>query len=235
MLKRQLFYDTIEKLNLDVDAETYEKLDIYAETLIEENKKYNLTAITEPDDITIKHFADSVSLLASVDIKAGSSLIDVGTGAGFPGLVLKIARPDIKLTFLDAREKKLLFISKILEKLNLEAEILHARAEEAGQDKRYREKFDFATARAVSSLDILSEYCLPFVKPGGIFISMKSSNIEEETEKAKRNIWLLGGSIDRIHEFELAGNKRSNIIILKTEKTDDKYPRTASRIKKKQI
>ena len=173
MLNRQLLAETLEPFEISIDDETFRRLDIYAEFLIETNKQFNLTAITNPDEVTVKHFADSLSVLAFADIKKGASLIDVGTGAGFPGLVLKAARPDLDVSFLDSTQKKLNFMDEALCKMGLEGETIHMRAEEAGRDPVYRESFDYATARAVASLPVLCEYCLPLVKKGGAYMPIR--------------------------------------------------------------
>ena len=172
-------------------------------------------------------------MLKYCSIPKGASLIDVGTGAGFPGLALLIARPDINLTLLDSTRKKLTVIEDILKNIGLEAELLHSRAEEAGQNKSYREKFDFATARAVANLRELSEYCLPFVKKGGRFISMKAAKADEEISGAKKAIALLGGKIERTKSFELFDAGERNIIIIeKVSSTSDIYPRPSAKIAK---
>ena len=163
MLNKELLYKTIEKFEISLDDEAFARLDTLAEMLIETNKSFNLTAIKEPDDVTVKHFADCLSIFKYVDIPEGAKIIDVGTGAGFPGLVLKLARPDIKMTFLDSTKKRLGFIEGVLNECGVQGEIVHMRAEEAAQLSKYREKFDFSTARAVAALPVLSEYCLPFV------------------------------------------------------------------------
>ena len=159
MLNKELLYATIQKFGVEIDDNAFERLDKYAEMLVETNKSFNLTAITEPDDVTVKHFADCLALFGKVDVPENAKLIDVGTGAGFPGLVLLLTRPDIKMTFLDSTKKKLGFIQNVLDETGIKAEVVHARAEEAGQNPQYREKYDFATARAVANLTNLSEYC----------------------------------------------------------------------------
>ena len=163
MLNRQLLDNTIKKLGISLDDAAFSRLNLFARMLVETNKSFNLTAITEPDEITLKHFADCLSVFAFVDIPENSSIIDVGTGAGFPGMVLLLSRPDIRMTFLDSLNKRLIFIENVLKATGVDAETLHARAEDAGKDPVYRESFDFATARAVADLSVLSEYCLPFV------------------------------------------------------------------------
>lgn len=236
MLNKDLLFNTIEKFNISLDELSYERLDKYAEMLVETNKSFNLTAITEPDDVTLKHFADCLTLFNFVDIPKSSKVIDVGTGAGFPGLVLLLARPDLKMTFLDSTKKKLGFIEQVLNETGVNAEILHARAEEAGKNAEFREKFDFATARAVANLTNLSEYCLPFVKVGGKFISMKSASADEEINDAKKAVSILGGKIVENNLFDLVENTPRRILILKKiSQTPTKYPRPSAKIAKSPI
>lgn len=216
--------------------EVLDRLDIYANLLIETNKQFNLTAITEPEDMTVKHFADSLSILGFADFSQNAKVIDVGTGAGFPGAVLKIARPDLKLTFLDSTKKKLGFIDNVLKECGLAGETLHARAEEAGQSKAYREQYDFAVARAVAALPNLSEYCLPFVKVGGAFISMKAAASDEELSSARSAIRLLGGNLEKDDLFDLVENTPRRIFtIRKISQTPPKYPRPSAQIAKKPL
>ncbi len=221
------------KYGVELDEKALDRFDCYAKLLAEWNEKINLTAITDPQGITVKHFADSLAVLGFVDIPSGAKLIDVGTGAGFPGAALLIARPDLKLTLLDSTAKKLNVVANILDKLGLDAEILHSRAEEAGKSAKYREKFDFATARAVAELRTLSEYCLPFVKTGGSFISMKGSRTDEEIADAEKAISILGGKIDSVNRFVLEdAGERSIIITKKVRQTPTKYPRQSGKIAK---
>ncbi len=238
MLNKDLFYKTIEKFDISVDDEAFNRLDKYAEMLIETNKSFNLTAIKEPDDVTVKHFADCLAIFKYVEIPENAKIIDVGTGAGFPGLVLKLFRPDIQMTFLDSTKKKLGFIENVLNECGVSGEILHMRAEEAAQLSKYREKFDFATARAVAALPVLSEYCLPFVKVGGTFISMKSAESNEEISEGKKAISILGGNIQEDIVFDLVENMPRRIIkIKKNSQTPTKYPRPSApaQISKKPI
>ena len=209
---------------------------ILANLLIETNKSFNLTAIKEPDDVTVKHFADCLAIFKYVDIPENTKIIDVGTGAGFPGLVMKLFRPDIQMTFLDSTKKKLGFIENVLNECGVSGEILHMRAEEAAQLSKYRENFDFATARAVAALPVLSEYCLPFVKVGGTFISMKSAESNEEISEGKKAISILGGNIEEDIVFDLVENMPRRIIkIKKNSQTPTKYPRPSAQISKKPI
>jgi len=236
MLNRELLYTTIQKLGVSIDGTALERLDRYAEMLVETNKSFNLTAITEPDDVTVKHFADCLALFGKVNIPENAKIIDVGTGAGFPGLVLLLTRPDIKMTFLDSTRKKLGFIQSVLDKTGVSADIVHARAEEAGQNPQYREKFDFATARAVANLTNLSEYCLPFVKVGGEFISMKAAASDEEISSAKKAIGILGGRIENDILFDLTADMPRRIVeIKKLSQTPTRYPRPSAKIAKNPI
>ena len=236
MLNRRLLEKTIEKFGLSLDDAAFSRLDTFAGMLAETNKSFNLTAITEPNEMTVKHFADCLSVFAFVDIPENSSIIDVGTGAGFPGMVLLLARPDIKMTFLDSLNKRLNFIEDVLKATGVDAETLHARAEDAGKDAVYRESFDFATARAVADLSVLSEYCLPFVRVGGSFVSMKSADTDGELDNAKAAINILGGEIKSINSFDLVENMPRKIVeIKKISQTPTAYPRTSKKIAKSPI
>lgn len=233
MLVKSLLLDTLAPLGVALSDEAFARLDAFAEQLVETNRQFNLTAITEPADMTVKHFADSLSLFSFADFPQNAKIIDVGTGAGFPGLVLKLARPDLEVTFLDSTRKKLGFIESVLQNAGLSGEILHRRAEEAGQDKAFREQFDFATARAVSDLRNLAEYCLPFVKVGGVFLSMKSAGADEEIAAAKNALHLLGGKIERDEVFSLTPEMpRRLLFIKKISQTPPKYPRPSAKIAK---
>ncbi|MBR2454499.1 MAG: 16S rRNA (guanine(527)-N(7))-methyltransferase RsmG [Clostridia bacterium] len=236
MLNKELFYKTIKPFEIEIHEDAFTRLDKFAELLIETNKSFNLTAIKEPDDVTVKHFADCLAIFKYVNIPENAKIIDVGTGAGFPGLVLKLARPDINMTFLDSTKKKLGFIESVLNACGVKGETLHMRAEEAAQLSKYREQFDFATARAVAALPVLSEYCLPFVKQGGSFVSMKSAESNEEMESAKKAISILGGKINEDIVFDLVENMPRRIItIKKNSQTPTKYPRPSAQIAKKPL
>lgn len=200
----------------------------YMNLLIEWNEKMNLTAITEPKEIILKHFIDSLTILKYID--DNSKLVDVGTGAGFPGVPLSIMNPTLKITLVDSLNKRLIFLQEVVKELNLKnIEIVHARAEEFGQNKNYREKFDIATSRAVANLATLSEYLVPLVKIGGKIISMKASNAKEEINDAQKAIEVLGGKIEKIEEFDLPESDigRTIIIIDKNKCTPAIYPRKA--------
>ena len=222
-----------DSFGVQLEGTALERFDIYAKLLAEWNEKINLTAITDPLGITVKHFADSLTVFKYCSLPQKSKVIDVGTGAGFPGLALLIARPDLQLTLLDSTKKKLGVIENILSETGLSAELLHSRAEEAGQNANYREHFDFATARAVANLRELSEYCLPFVKRGGYFISMKGANALEELDGAKKAIALLGGKVEREESFTLEdAGERCIIAVKKLSPTPGKYPRPSAKIAK---
>lgn len=209
------------------------KFQRYLELLLVWNEKVNLTAITEPQEVVIKHFLDSLLLLNTVSLKQGAKVIDVGTGAGFPGIPLKIARPDLDLTLLDSLNKRLVFLQELLKELELSAETVHCRAEEGGRKKELRGKFDFVTARAVAPLNLLCEYCLPFLKVGGIFAAMKGPNCSEEIEAAKKAIGILGAEIKEKKELNLPdGSGRTIIVLKKCKETSDRYPRISAKIAK---
>ncbi len=218
---------------LELSHELYGKLDIYADFLVEYNEKVNLTAITDPSEILKKHFIDSIALSKYVSISDNSSIIDVGTGAGFPSVPLKLFRPDIKVTLLDSLNKRVEFLRQLCEKLGIEAEFIHGRAEDFSKLSEYREKYDFSCARAVANLSLLSEFCIPFVKVGGSFISMKGPS--EDISDGENAVKLLGGEISDIAEYDLFGEQRRIIIVKKISQTPPKYPRNSSQIKKKQL
>lgn len=215
-------------LGVRFSVEQIEQFYKYMNLLIEWNEKMNLTAITEPKEIILKHFIDSLTILKYID--DNSKLVDVGTGAGFPGVPLSIMNPTLKITLVDSLNKRLIFLQEVVKELNLKnIEIVHARAEEFGQNKNYREKFDIATSRAVANLATLSEYLVPLVKIGGKIISMKASNAKEEINDAQKAIEVLGGKIEKIEEFDLPESDigRTIIIIDKNKCTPAKYPRKA--------
>ena len=205
----------------------------YMEMLVETNKVMNLTAITEEKEIVTKHFVDSLSLINVLpELKEGKRIriIDVGTGGGFPGIPLKIAFPSCHITLLDSLQKRVKFLEEVCRQLGLkDIEAIHGRAEDAGQKGDYREGYDCAVSRAVANLSTLSEYCLPFVKVGGVFISYKSGDVEEEAEAAKKAIQILGGKLEEVYPFLLPGTemKRSFVKIRKVKETGKRYPRKA--------
>ncbi len=236
MVFKETLYEEVKSIGIDLDDTALERFYTYYKMLIDYNTRMNLTAITEENEVIVKHFCDSLSLLAKCEVKQSAKVIDVGTGAGFPGIPLLIARPDIQLTLLDGLNKRLVFLADVLKEIGLEAEIVHSRAEEGAQDKKYREKFDVGTSRAVARLNVLTEYCLPYVKKGGEFIAMKGPNAGEEVEEAKNALKLLGGTVAQIQEYTLSDeSSRTLITVKKTSSTPAKYPRHNSKIKKQPL
>ena len=195
--------------SLEYSREIHEKFKIYCNFMVEYNKNVNLTAITEPEEIWLKHFADSILLMKYVEIPENASLIDIGTGAGFPSVPLKIYRNDIKLTMLDSLNKRIRFLNELCERLSIETETVHGRAEEYGRKTEFRERYDIAVARAVASMPSLSEYCLPFVKTGGIFAAMKGPN--EDAGNAENAVKILGGEKIRVYDYLLGKDDRRKI------------------------
>ncbi len=222
---QNVFCQECEKNKIQYNEEKGEKLYQYMNLILEWNEKINLTAIKDEKEFIVKHFIDSLTI--GEWIKAGKRILDIGTGAGFPGVPLKIYYPDLKVTLIDSVKKKIMVLEDVIEKLKLDRiEALHIRAEELAKDSNYREKFDFVTTRAVSSLATISEYMLPFVKIGGKAICMKGPNIEQELKEAEKAIKLLGGEIEKIEKIEINGEFERNIMMIKKIKgTDDKYPR----------
>ncbi|MBO5231566.1 MAG: 16S rRNA (guanine(527)-N(7))-methyltransferase RsmG [Clostridia bacterium] len=230
------FLEYAQKNNIEIPNNSIESLEIYGNLLLEWNEKINLTAITEPKEVVLKHFIDSLSLLKIIDPKQNESLIDIGTGAGFPGMVIKILRPELNVTLLDGHAKRFIFLEDLQAKLGLSTEKLHIRAELAAKDSSYREAFDYATARAVARLNTLCEYCLPFVKKGGKFIAMKGPGADEELTEAKRAIGILGGKNEKLILEKLPeDNTRNFIVVEKLSQTPEKYPRASAKISKKPL
>lgn len=222
------FKNILSQWNVPFSVVQQEQLTTYYEMLIEKNKVMNLTAITEFEDVLEKHFLDSISVAQFVDLNKEFSLIDLGTGAGFPGLPLKIMFPNLKITLADSLNKRILFLNEVIDVLGLdEITTVHGRAEDLANDIEYREQFDYCVSRAVANLSSLSEYCLPFVKLGGTFISYKSGEIEEELTAAKKAIFLLGGQVKEVIPFRLDGTdlSRSFVMIGKEKRTPKAYPR----------
>ena len=236
MFNTSLLISDAERLGIALTDEQLSRFDALSDLLVEQNKTMNLTAITDPDGIATKHFADSISVLAAAEIPSGARVLDVGTGAGFPGIPLLIMRPDIDLTMIDSTAKKLKYVENTVGELGLIATTLHTRAEEAGQSKEYREKFDFVFSRAVAALNVLCEYCLPFVKQNGLFIAMKGAKAQEEIDAAKAAIKTLGGKIIAEKTFSLAdGGERTLVVIKKISQIPPKYPRPSAQIAKKPL
>lgn len=231
-----LLLEDAAKLGISVTDDMLARFEKLAFLLVEQNKTMNLTAITDPDGIAVKHFADSISALSAADFPQNAKVLDVGTGAGFPSIPLLIARPDLDMTMIDSTAKKLKYVASAVETLGLSAEVLHTRAEEAGQNKEYREKFDIVCSRAVAALNVLCEYCLPFVKVGGVFLAMKGAKAQEEIADAKSAIKILGGKIVAEKSFTLSdGGERTIVVIKKISQVPPKYPRVSAQIAKKPL
>ena len=236
MTMRETLLEATEDFKIKLSEEQLSQLEAYHTLLSEWNEKINLTAITDDRGVAVKHFADSMTIFNYFDIPQNARVIDVGTGAGFPGLVLKIVRPDIELTLLDSLQKRLNFLSTVLDALHLDATLIHSRAEEGGQNMNLRESYDLAISRAVAQLNILSEYCLPYVRLSGRFIAFKGS-ADDELQAAKKAVGILGGRIGKTPVFELPmeGGTRTLIEIEKVRPTPDKYPRQYGKIKAKPL
>lgn len=234
---KNLLQNYIKDYKITLTENQYGQFQKYFELLAEWNEKMNLTAITDESGVALKHFADSLSLLNFVDIVQNSSLADVGTGAGFPGVVLKIARPDIKLTLIDSLNKRLVFLGEVCAQLGIEAELIHSRAEDGARDEKLRESFDFAVSRAVARMNVLSEYCLPYVKVGGAFCAMKGAQANEEFKESLNAINTLGGKLENKYFFELPenGGERAIAVVRKVKNTPQKYPRQSGKIKAKAL
>ncbi len=230
------FIEELNKISITLSEKQLEQFRIYYEMLVEKNKVMNLTGITEWDEVLEKHFLDSISLIRAINLNQSLSVVDMGTGAGFPGLPLKIAFPNLKITLADSLNKRVIFLQEVIDELELEdIEAIHGRAEDLAREKCYREKYDLCVSRAVANLSTLSEYCLPFVKIGGQFISYKSGECDEEVAASKSAVFLLGGKIKDVVKFELGESGRSFIVIDKVKGTSKEYPRKAGTPSKKPL
>ena len=226
-----------QEYGIELNDDLANKLEIYAHSLKEWNEKINLTAITDDEGIAVKHFLDCLLVCKYADFKSGDKIIDVGTGAGFPGLVIAAANPDVQVTLLDSTGKKLKAVADMAQAMGVSnAQVVHMRAEEAGQKPDFREKYDYATARAVAELRVLLEYTLPFVKKGGDFLSLKGAAAVEEIDGAGNSLKVLGGKIQGVDEFSLpGGDKRAIIKVKKISQIPPKYPRVSAQIAKKPL
>lgn len=220
----------LQQWNLELTEEKEKQFQMFYDMLVEKNKVMNLTAITEFDEVVEKHFLDNLSLIQVMDLNQPIKVLDLGTGAGFPGIPLKIMFPELKITLMDSLNKRILFLNEVVDALNLkDVETVHARAEELARNKDYRESYDLCVSRAVANLSTLSEYCLPFVSLGGKFIPYKSGDVDEEVNQAKKAVFLLGGKIEDVVKFDLPESDihRSFVIIHKEKGTAKAYPRKA--------
>ena len=237
-----MYFDIMKKsadqLNLSFTETQYNQFVQYKTLLKEWNEKLNLTAITEDEEIISKHFIDSIQAFQFAELKEAESMIDVGTGAGFPGLPIKIMKPDLKVTLLDSLNKRLNFLRAVSEELNLEnVEFVHSRAEDGARKPEFRDSYDIAISRAVANLTLLTELCLPYVKVGGHFIALKGPAVEQEIRDAEYAVKVLGGKIVKIQEVQIEGTdlKHNLVVIRKTRPTPKSYPRSSAAIKKSLI
>lgn len=236
MIDKNLLSQECLKYDIELTNDQINYLDDFSEILIEWNEKFNLTAITEPDQIVYKHLIDSLLVLKSIDLKENSSLADIGTGAGFPSTPISIVRKNINVTQIDSLRKRVGFLQHVSDHFNLNIKAIHGRAEELGRKNEYREQFEYVTARAVAPLNKLAEYCLPLVKIDGFFIAMKGLEYKTEIEDSKKAISILGGKIEEIKSFKLPDlSTRTIILIKKISHTLTKYPRNSGKISKNPI
>lgn len=234
MIDKVRFSNLCEQNGILLDDVMLERFDTYARLLVEWNEKMNLTAITEPKEIELKHFLDSLMLIKYYDLQNVSKAIDVGAGAGFPSMPILIYKPEIQFTLLDSLNKRLTFLSTVNSELGLDAKLVHSRAEVSGQEENYREKFDLATARAVAPMNVLSEYCIPFVKEGGAFVALKGSN--DDVSEASNAIEVLGGRLESNISYELGGTEpRTIAVVRKISQTPTQYPRKSKKISTKPL
>lgn len=234
-MDKDIFKKGISTLNINIEESKIEKFELFSDILLEWNEKMNLTAVTDPEGISVKHFLDSIAPIEVLNFKENAKIVDVGTGAGFPGVPIKIVREDLDFTFMDSLNKRITFLKEVSKNLNFEkAEFVHARAEEAGQNKMFRGKYDYVVSRAVAALKILCEYCIPFLKVGGIFAAFKQYDVDEEINDAKSMIGTLGGRIADVKEVKIPQSDivRKIVIIEKVKDTPSQFPRRANKIKK---
>ena len=233
MIEKEKFLALLENIGIPAEEDDYRLFSIYADMLQEWNEKVNLTAITDDEGIAVKHFADSLLPMTLYDLPDKPRLIDVGTGAGFPSIPMKLIRRDIQLTLLDALDKRLTFLKHLCHHLGIDAVTVHARAEEAGQNPSYRGKFDVATCRAVASVSNLAEYCLPLLKKGGVMLMLKGSSGREELEEGKDAILVCGGKVEQVFDYNLPnGDGRTLIVVSKISQTPARFTRNSAQIKK---
>ena len=226
----QIFESKLNAIGITLDEKQKQQFDKFYELLVEWNKVMNLTGITEYEEVNEKHFVDSLSIVKAIDMSQVKSVIDIGTGAGFPGIPLKIAFPHLKVVLLDSLNKRINFLNTVIAELGLEnIETIHGRAEDFAKQAEYREQFDLCVSRAVANLATLSEYCIPYVEKGGMFVPYKSGEIDEEVEQAKKAVHVLGGKLEDVIKFQLPGTEigRSFVVIKKVQNTAKKYPRKA--------
>ncbi len=223
--------NSFAEAGIPIDLKQQAMLDKLASYMVEYNRNVNLTRITDPDEITVKHYIDSILPLTMVDVPRGTKAVDVGAGAGFPSLPMKIYRPDLNFTLVDSLNKRITYLGSACEMLGINCEIIHSRGEELGRNKDHREKYGLAVARAVAALNVLCEYCLPFVKVGGLFLALKGEN--DETAEAENAVKILGGKIEEVKRYSLPnGDSRTLAVIRKIASTPQQYPRVSAKIAK---
>ena len=233
-MNKDILIKGLSEYNIESDNEKIEKFEIFSSMLKEWNEKMNLTAITDDDGISIRHFLDSLSCFYLIKDKENIKALDIGTGAGFPGVPLKIMKEDMEITLLDSLNKRIVFLNEVIKETGIKGAFpIHERAETLGRDKNYREKYDFVFSRAVASLKVLSEYALPFVKEGGYFVALKAYDIEDELSDSKAMIGNLGGKIEDIKEvlIPFSDVTRKIVVIKKEKKTPKEFPRSNKKIK----
>ncbi len=238
MNNRELLKQSCEELGVLLSPEQVKQFMDYKDCLLEWNEKMNLTAITDEKEIIQKHFVDCISIAVAMPPKENATVIDVGTGAGFPGIPLKIVFPSLQVTLLDSLNKRILFLEEVINRLHLEGmTCIHSRAEDGGQNHLYREKFDYCMSRAVASLPILLEYCLPYVQEGGFLLSMKGPGVQEELKESQRALEVLGGTVEDVKEVTIPYTdlKHNILIIKKVGQTPKQYPRKAGKVVKNPI
>ena len=233
MITKAEFDQMFHSMGMEGD---YEKFSVYCGMLQDWNQRMNLTAITDDRGIAVKHFADSVLPLSMAELPQGTRLIDVGTGAGFPAVPMKLLRPDLEITLLDSLQKRLTFLEALCGELGIGAELVHARAEEAGRNPKYREQFDAASSRAVAGLGLLAEYCLPLLRVGGVLLALKGSGGRREAAAGEKAVALCGGRVRDIFDYALPnGDPRTLIVVEKISQTPAKYPRPTAQIAKRPL
>ena len=233
-----MFEEACKSVNIAFDADKYKKFMIYKELIKEWNKKINLTSITDDEEMIKKHFIDSIKVFQFLPLKCADKIIDVGTGAGFPGIPIKILCPQIHIVLLDSLNKRINFLNEVIDRLKLDdIKPVHGRAEDYGQNIDYREKFDIAVSRAVAELNVLSEYCIPFIKKGGYFIALKGPSAKQEIDRSNKSIKVLGGMLDSVIEVNIENTDlKHNLVIIKKEmSTPSYYPRKAGTASKNPI
>ncbi|MBW9173249.1 16S rRNA (guanine(527)-N(7))-methyltransferase RsmG [Clostridium estertheticum] len=224
-----------DNVGLKFDQDKYDQFMLYKDLIKEWNEKINLTAIKEDEAIVQKHFIDSMKVFKFDQLKNAKNVIDIGTGGGFPGIPMKIIKPEVNIVLLDSLNKRIIFLNEVINRLDLKnIKAIHGRAEDFAQEKQYREKFDVAVSRAVANLTVLSEYCIPYVKVGGYFVAMKGPAVEEEIKLSKNAIKMLGGQIEHIEKVQIEGSDLNHnlVIIKKISQTHKKYPRKAGMVAK---